>query len=73
MTITADNSPSRSLIVSDTGRLPAALEAELEDAAGYARLDKSAATRRAYRSDFDLFRAWCELKRVPALPANLKW
>jgi site-specific recombinase XerD len=72
MTITADNSPSRSLIVSDTGRLPAALEAELEDAAGYARLDKSAATRRAYRSDFDLFRAWCELKRVPALPAESK-
>jgi site-specific recombinase XerD len=28
------------------------------------------ATRRAYRSDFDIFRAWCNTKRVPALPAQ---
>ena len=50
--------------------MPTALEPELEEAAGYARLDKSAATRRAYRSDFDLFRGWCNVKHVPALPAE---
>lgn len=70
--LTSDNSPSRSLIILDAGGLPAALEPELEEAAGYARLEKSAATRRAYRSDFDLFRAWCEVKHVPALPAEAK-
>ena len=50
--------------------MPTALGPELEEAAGYARADKSAATRRAYRSDFDLFRSWCNVKRVPALPAE---
>jgi hypothetical protein len=24
---------------------------------------------RAYRSDFEIFRCWCEAKHVPALPA----
>ncbi len=42
---------------------------DLRDAIAFARLEKSAATRRAYRSDFDLFRAWCERERVTALPA----
>jgi site-specific recombinase XerC len=67
--MTSDNSPSRSLALVDTGPLPARLGPELQEAAGYARAEKSAATRRAYRSDFDLFRAWCETKRAPALPA----
>ena len=67
--MTTDNSPSRSLVIADAGGLPATLEPELEEAAGYARAEKAAATRRAYRSDFELFRAWCETKRVPALPA----
>ena len=68
--MTADNSPSRSLIISESGGLPAAIEPELEEAAGYARLDKSEATKRAYRSDFDLFQAWCGGKLVSALPAE---
>lgn len=38
----------------------------------YARAEKAAATRRAYRSDFALFRSWCGAKRVPALPASSK-
>ena len=67
--MTADNSPSRSLVIADAGALPAALGPELEEAAGYARAEKSEATRRAYRSDFALFRSWCEAKRIPALPA----
>jgi site-specific recombinase XerD len=46
------------------------LEPEIESAAAYARAEKAAATRRAYRSDFALFRCWCETKRLPALPAS---
>jgi site-specific recombinase XerD len=67
--MTADNSPSRSLVIADTDALPAALGPELEEAAGYASAEKSEATRRAYKSDFALFRAWCAMKRVLDLPA----
>jgi site-specific recombinase XerD len=67
--MTTDNCPSRSLVIADAGALPAALRPELEEAAAYARAEKSEATRRAYRSDFELFRSWCETRRVPALPA----
>ena len=67
--MTSDNSPSRSLATADAGALPALLGPELEEAVGNARAEKAEATRRAYRSDFALFRAWCEAKRVPALPA----
>ena len=68
--MTSDNSPSRSLVIADAGALPAALEPELEEAAGYARAEKAVATRRAYGSDFALFRTWCDAKGVPALPAQ---
>lgn len=67
--IAADNSPSRSLVIADHA-MPATLRPEVEEAAAYARAEKSEATRRAYRSDFALFRSWCEAKRVPALPAT---
>ena len=67
--MTSDNSPSRSLIRADVANLPTTLGPELEEAAGYARAEKSDATTRAYRSDFALFRSWCETKRVLALPA----
>jgi site-specific recombinase XerD len=50
--------------------LPAALAPELEEAVGYAKAEKAEATRRAYNSDFDLFRSWCAAKRVSALPAS---
>ena len=68
--MTSDNSHSRSLIIADAGNVPAMLGPELEQAADYARAEKAAATRRAYRSDFDLFRTWCEAKCVAALPAQ---
>jgi hypothetical protein len=71
MAMTADNSPSWSLAITDGSSLPA-LGTEIESAAEYARAEKAAATRRAYRSDFALFRSWCEAKRVPALPAAPK-
>jgi site-specific recombinase XerC len=67
--VTVDNSPSRSLAIADVSPLPATLGPEIESAGEYARAEKASATRRAYRSDFELFRAWCDAKRVPALPA----
>jgi site-specific recombinase XerD len=67
--VTSDNSPSRSLVVGDAGPLPT-LRPELEDAANYAQAGKAAATRRAYGSDFALFRSWCEVKRIAPLPAS---
>ena len=50
------------------------LEAELATAACFAEAAKSAATRRAYRIDFDIFRAWCadrDLAALPAVPATV--
>ncbi len=70
--ITTDNSPSRSLVTAAADALPAMLGPELEEAAGYARAEKAEATRRAYRSDFEIFRSWCEARRVLALPASPK-
>jgi site-specific recombinase XerD len=52
-----------------TAPLPATARIDLVDAAAYARADKSPATRRAYASDFQIFRAWCEAKDLLALPA----
>jgi site-specific recombinase XerD len=45
---------------------------EVEAAVAYARAEKSAATRRAYKSDFEIFRIWCEARRTSALPAVLE-
>jgi site-specific recombinase XerD len=47
---------------------PALFDA-LSSAAAYARQEKSEATRRAYRSDFRAFRAWCAANAVSSLPA----
>ena len=43
---------------------------EVAAAAEYARADKAEATRRAYRSDFEIFRAWCAEHHVSVLPAS---
>jgi site-specific recombinase XerD len=42
---------------------------ELAAAATYARAEKSAATLRAYGSDFAIFRAWCTERQLEPLPA----
>jgi site-specific recombinase XerD len=47
----------------------AALAPELAAAVNYARAEKSPATRKAYGSDFKLFKAWCDGKGAEALPA----
>jgi site-specific recombinase XerD len=54
--------------------LPASLAPELERAGELAQEEKSAATRRAYGSDFAIFRAWCHrggANPLPALPATV--
>ena len=51
---------------------PATVALTATDAAavhGFALAEKSTATRRAYRSDFGIFSAWCEGRGFPPLPA----
>jgi site-specific recombinase XerD len=43
---------------------------ELALALEFARAEKSPSTRRAYRSDFEAFRKWCEARNLSALPAT---
>ncbi len=50
--------------------LPVTLRAALESAADLARAEKSAATQRAYKSDFAIFSAWCAEQGLSALPAE---
>ena len=50
--------------------LPAVLDEKIERAAAYARAARSAATRRAYDSDWAIFTAWCAAHRLDALPAT---
>src|SRR5712672_444916 len=68
--MTSDNCHSRKLIIAPQTTLPIRLGPDLEDAATFASAEKAPATRRAYRSDFFLFQAWCEAKRVTALPST---
>jgi site-specific recombinase XerD len=46
------------------------LAEEAEAARGYAERSLSDATRAAYRSDLAVFRNWCELRGVEAVPAS---
>jgi hypothetical protein len=45
---------------------PALPAAEIAAATEYARAEKATATRRAYRSDFEIYRAWCAERRASA-------
>jgi site-specific recombinase XerD len=49
--------------------VPVLPPAEIELASDFARAEKAEATRRAYRADFDAFRAWCEDRGVSPLPS----
>ncbi|API61277.1 integrase (plasmid) [Tardibacter chloracetimidivorans] len=64
---------------SDTGNLPVTvpqpalpdiLRAEVDRAADYAKASRSAATQRAYASDWDIFTAWCDVRGMESLPAT---
>lgn len=56
--------------VAAPSRLPARLVADLGQAGEYARAEKSAATRRAYRTDFAIFRARCAEHQTQGLPSS---
>jgi site-specific recombinase XerD len=43
----------------------------MERAADYAAAEKSDVTRRAYKSDFNHFRSWCEALGCTAPPASV--
>ncbi len=43
---------------------------EVEAAASFAKAEKAVGTRRAYRSDFAIFQAWCADRGASALPAE---
>src|SRR5260221_8335135 len=61
---------STALTVSHSAPLPAIPAADAERARGFANAEKAAATRRAYGTDFAIFRAWCTERRLDALPAS---
>jgi site-specific recombinase XerD len=62
---------STCLTVIETGQnLRAALGPDLTAAVDLAKAEKAPSTRKAYGTDFRLFKAWCEAKGVSALPAS---
>lgn len=61
--------PLRGAVVPFSATVPTKFAAELDKAAALAREEKAPATRRAYRSDFALFEAWCRSRGLSALPA----
>src|SRR5712671_5869637 len=58
------------ILVSDGSNLPAALGPDLAAAVDLAKAEKALSTRRAYGTDFRLFKAYCDAKGVSALPAS---
>jgi site-specific recombinase XerD len=48
---------------------PPELAADLNQAGEFARAEKAIATRRAYKSDFEIFGAWCADRGASALPS----
>src|ERR1700722_5694121 len=53
-----------------TQNLPATLGPDLAAAIDLAKAEKAVSTRRAYGTDFRLFKAWCDGKGVGSLPAS---
>ena len=56
-------------VIETSENLPAALGDDLATAVDLAHAEKATSTRKAYGTDFRLFRIWCEAKGVSALPA----
>jgi len=57
-------------VIETTQNLPAALGPDLAAAIDLARAEKAPSTRKAYGTDFRLFKAWCDSKGVSSLPAS---
>ena len=51
-------------VVGAAPSLPAALGPDLAAAVDLAKAEKAVSTRKAYGTDFRLFKAWCEVKGV---------
>ena len=60
---------TKAVVVARTGSVPALVAEMAGKAAGYAEAAKASNTRRAYRSDWQAFEAWCAGKGVNAMPA----
>jgi site-specific recombinase XerD len=61
---------SYNLVVHGGNDIASTIGPELDEAVQYARAAKSPATRRAYSSDFGIFRSWCNAKQLCPLPAS---
>ena len=61
---------STSLTVLEAQPLPAMLGPDLAAAVDLAKAEKASSTRKAYGTDFRLFKAWCDGKGVSSLPAR---
>ena len=59
---------TNAVVVAQTGGVPALVAEMAGRAAGYAEAAKASNTRRAYRSDWQAFEAWCAGKGVIAMP-----
>ena len=57
-------------VVGAAPSLPSALGPDLAAAVDLAKAEKAVSTRKAYGTDFRLFKAWCEVKGVSPLPAS---
>jgi site-specific recombinase XerD len=57
------------IIPAASGQVSPYLSHEAQAARDFAVADKSAATRRAYKSDFSAFQAWCEQRGLASMPS----
>src|SRR3974390_3825179 len=62
--------PTNLTCVGATISLPASLGPDLTAAVDLAKAEKAVSTRKAYGTDFRLFKEWCETKGVSPLPAS---
>jgi integrase len=58
------------MVALNTPLMPALLKADVAVAQDYARASRSEATRRAYQSDWAIFAAWCDARKLDALPTT---
>src|SRR4030088_3827315 len=58
------------IVIPDGSSLPAALVGDFGAALDLAKAEKAVSTRKAYGTDFRLFKVYCDAKGVSALPAS---
>lgn len=60
------------VLAGEAGTLTTDLDVALARATDYAKASKAEATRRAYRSDFEDFTAWCTASSLATMPASIE-